>query len=212
MGKTVYLTTPLTEEDVRGLALDDVVYLSGEVYTMMYASHFTRLMDMIRRGEPLPMELEGRAIYNTGTIFSRREDGSCELRAIGTTTSSKFNAYTPDFIRLSGVRAVLGKGGMDRAVLEAMRECGCVYLAAVGGCSAIYTPGAEIEAEYWPQPSWADTQLKLRLTNFGPLFVGMDAAGHSLYEESMSGAADALPEIYEKLGVSSKEAFFPEQI
>lgn len=208
MGKTVYLTTPLTEEDVRSLELDDVVYLSGEAYTMMYIDHFTRLMDMIRKGESLPMELKGCAIYNTGTIFSRREDGSCELRAIGTTTSSKFNAYTPDFIRLSGVRAVLGKGGMDRAVLEVMRECGGVYLAAVGGCSAIYTPGAEIEAEYWPQASWADTQLKLRLNNFGPLFVGMDAAGHSLYEESMSGAENVLPEIYQRLGIQSEERFF----
>lgn len=101
MGNIVHLSTPLTAEDVQALELDDIVYLSGEVYTMMYPSHFTRLMDMMRKGEPLPMELAGRAIYNTGTIFCRDEQGRCDLRAIGTTTSSKFNAYTPDFIRLS---------------------------------------------------------------------------------------------------------------
>jgi len=201
MGKTVHLSTPLSEEAVRALELDDIVYLSGEVYTMMYPDHFTRLMDRIRKGEPLPMELSGRAIYNTGTIFSRDGEGRCELRAIGTTTSSKFNAYTPDFIRLSGVRAVLGKGGMDHATLQAMQECGCVYLAAVGGCSAIYTPGAQIEAEYWPQTSWADNQLKLRLTDFGPLFVGMDAKGNSIYETSLGCAQEMLPQIYQKLGI-----------
>lgn len=201
MGKTVYLKTPLTEEDVLSLEIDDVVYLSGEVYTMMYPEHFTRLTEMMKNGETLPMELKGRVIYNTGTIFSRRLDGTPELKAIGTTTSSKFNGYTPEFIRLSGVRAVMGKGGMDKGVLNAMKECGCVYLAAVGGCSAIYTPNAEIEAEFWPQKSWADTQLKLRLDNFGPLFVGMDAHGNSVYEDCADNAKNNLAKIYEKLGI-----------
>jgi len=201
MSKTVYLQMPLTEEQVRSLELDDVVYLSGDAYTMMYLDHFSRLIGMMEAGEPLPMELRGNAIYNTGTIFRRREDGTYDFRAIGTTTSSKFNADTPAFIRLSGVRAVIGKGGMDEHVLAAMRECGCVYLAAVGGCSAIYTPGVEIEREYWPQKSWADNQLKLRLTNFGPLFVGMDAHGNSIYANSAHAALEHLPEIYQRLGI-----------
>ena len=153
MARTVYLKTPLTEEDVRGLQLDDVVYLTGDAYTMMYIDHFTRLTGMIKAGEPLPMELKGNVIYNTGTIFRREEDGTYDFRAIGATTSSKFNAYTPEFIRLSGVRAVIGKGGMDRNVLDAMQECGCVYLAIVGGCSAIYTPHVELKREFWPTTS-----------------------------------------------------------
>ena len=163
MARTVYLKTPLTEEEVRGLQLDDVVYLTGDAYTMMYIDHFTRLTGMIKAGEPLPMELKGNVIYNTGTIFRREEDGTYDFRAIGATTSSKFNAYTPEFIRLSGVRAVIGKGGMDRNVLDAMQECGCVYLAIVGGCSAIYTPPCGVEAgvlaaeELGGQPAPAQT-------------------------------------------------------
>ncbi len=201
MSKTVYLQMPLTEEDVRSLELDDIVYLSGDAYTMMYLDHFSRLINLMKAGKPLPMELRGNAIYNTGTIFRRNGDGTYDFRAIGTTTSSKFNADTPEFIRLSGIRAVIGKGGMDQNVLAAMQECGCVYLAAVGGCSAIYTPGVEIEREYWPQKSWADNQLKLRLTNFGPLFVGMDAHGNSIYEHSANAAQEHLPAIYERLGI-----------
>ena len=93
---TVYLTTPLKKEDIEKLELDDVVYISGDLYTMMYADHFTRIMDMIDAGEKLPMELEGGVIYNTGTIFRRNDDGTYDFRAIGTTTSSKFNPYTAD--------------------------------------------------------------------------------------------------------------------
>ena len=204
MAKTVHLTTPLKREDIEKLEIDDVVYISGDLYTMMYADHFTRLMDMIDAGEELPMELEGAATYHTGTIFCRTEDGGYDLRAIGTTTSSKFNRYTPEFILKSGIRAILGKGGMDSACLEAMRECGCAYLALAGGCSAIYTGKVDrIEREYWPEShkSWADNMLKLNVTDYGPMFVSMDAHGHSLYEGGDS-AESRREIIYEKLGIA----------
>ena len=204
MPKTVYLTTPLKKEDVEALEIDDVVYLSGEVYTMMYADHFTRITEMLDRGETLPMDLEGAVMYHTGTIFRRREDGSYDFRAIGTTTSSKFNGLVPDFLRKSGMRAVMGKGGMDQKVLEAMEECGCVYLALVGGCSAIYTEKVEaLEQEYWPEShkSWADNMLRLRVKNYGPMFVAMDAHGNSIYRDIADNAEKMRPEIYRKLGI-----------
>lgn len=207
MSKTVYLTTPLKREDIEDLAIDDIVYITGDLYTMMYYDHFTRLLDMKAAGESLPMELEGAAIYHTGTIFKRREDGSYDFRAIGTTTSSKFNSFTPDLVRKLGIRAILGKGGMDRATLDAMRECGCVYLALAGGCSAIYTCKVDrLEKEYWPEShkSWADNMLKLNVTSYGPLFVSMDAHGNSLYGEAQGVSEDRRDMIYKKLGIKSK--------
>ena len=72
MARTVYLKTPLTEEEVRGLQLDDVVYLTGDAYTMMYIDHFTRLTGMIKAGEPLPMELKGNVIYIPAQFFAVR--------------------------------------------------------------------------------------------------------------------------------------------
>lgn len=204
MSKTVYLTTPLRKEDVEALEIDDVVYLSGEVYTMMYADHFTRITEMIDRGETPPMALEGAVMYHTGTIFRRREDGSYDFRAIGTTTSSKFNGFVPDFLRKTGMKAVMGKGGMDQNTLEAMQECGCVYLALVGGCSAIYTEKVEeLAEEYWPEShkSWADNMLRLKVKNYGPLFVSMDAHGHSIYQNTADDSEKMRPEIYRKLGI-----------
>ena len=109
----------------------------------------------------------------------------------------------------TGVLALtfLGKGGMDSACLEAMRECGCVYLALAGGCSAIYTGKVDrIEREYWPEShkSWADNMLKLNVTDYGPMFVSMDAHGHSLYEGGDS-AESRREIIYEKLGIAELE-------
>lgn len=206
MARTFYLDTPLKKEDILTLEIDDTVYISGDLYTMMYTDHFTRIMDMVDRGEALPMDLRGGIMYHTGTIFRRREDGSYDFRAIGTTTSSKFNPYTADFIRKTGIRAVIGKGGMDKTTLEAMKEYGCVYLALVGGCSAIYTEKVErLEKEYWPEThkSWADNMLKLNVKNYGPMFVAMDAHGNSIYEDIMKQSRQNRAAIYSRLDIEA---------
>ena len=205
MSKTVHLQIPLSEEEVRALELDDVVYLTGEAYQMLYADHYTILMDMVKVGKPIPYDLEGGVLYNTGTIYRKTGDKEYDIRALGTTTSSKFNAQTPEFIRMMGVRAVLGKGGMDAATLEAMKECGCVYLALAGGCSAVYTPAVEIIDDFWPELMPVDNQrLKFRFKDFGPLFVSMDAHGNSLYAQVAGNAQNNLPKILDKLGIEQK--------
>lgn len=202
MTRTVRLSTPISEKDVRGLQLDDVVYLSGEAHSMLYDDHYTYIMDRMKAGEPVPMNLRGGVIYNTGTIYLKRADGSYDLRALGTTTSSKFNAYTPCFIRSTGIRAVLGKGGMDKDTLEAMKECGCVYLALAGGCSAVYTPAIEMVSDYWPELTPVDNQrLGFRLNGFGPLLVAMDTHGNSIFEQCTKFVEKNRQAIYSCLGI-----------
>lgn len=205
MPKTVHLHTPLTEQDVRALELDDVVYLSGSAYTMLYPDHYTVILDLLAKGRPLPMELEGGVLYNTGTIWRHDGQGGFDMRALGATTSSKFNAQTPPFLRATGVRAVIGKGGMDQATLDAMCECGCVYLSIVGGCSAVYTPRAKVVDEYWPELMPVDNQrLKLELDEFGPLLVAMDAKGGSLFAQCAQQAQSHRPAIYAQLSIPAE--------
>ena len=59
------LTTPLTEEDVKSLHAGEHVLLSGVVYTARDAAHL-RMMDLIRAGKPLPVDLAGQVIYYAG--------------------------------------------------------------------------------------------------------------------------------------------------
>lgn len=203
MGKTVYLSTPLDAAQIRELNLDDTVYLSGTVYVMMFDGQFEKLMAPIRRGEPSPLELDGGVIYHTGTIYRKDENGNYDFCAIGATTSMKFNKQTPEIIRKTGVRAIIGKGGMNAEVLDAMKECGCVYLSVVGGCSAIYTPQVvDIVKEYWPQKSWSKNVLELKVDRYGPLFVAMDAKGNSVFQQVGNAAEANRDEIYRKLRIT----------
>ncbi|MCI8454396.1 MAG: hypothetical protein HFE84_07260 [Lachnospiraceae bacterium] len=205
MANTVYLQTPVSEEEIRALRVDDIVYLSGEAYSMLYADHYSLIMERLAAKKGIPMQFKGSAIYHTGTIWRRTAEGGYDLRALGTTTSSKFNAQTPAFIEKTGVRIVMGKGGMDEKNLAAMKRFGCVYLALVGGCSAIYTSHAEIAEDYWPELMPTDNQrLKFRLKEFGPLFVAMDAHGNSAYEQAAGEAGRNRTAIYERLGIESE--------
>lgn len=202
MAKTVHLHTPIGEEEIRKLQLDDIVYLSGEAYSMLYADHYTLILELMKEGKPIPMNLKEGVIYNTGTIWRRTPDGGYDMRALGATTSSKFNAQTPEFIRKTGIRAVIGKGGMDKKTLDVMKESGCVYLAIVGGCSALYSPAAKLTDDYFPELMPVDNQrLKFEMKKFGPLFVAMDAHGNSLYEQCAEHVQSGIQEIYKKIGI-----------
>lgn len=203
MAKTVYLHTPVAEEEIRKLQLDDIVYLSGDAYSMLYADHYTLILDLKKEGRAVPMDLKDGVIYNTGTIWRRTPYGGYDMRALGATTSSKFNEQTPEFIRTTGIRAIIGKGGMNKSTLDSMKENGCVYLAIVGGCSALYTPAAELTDDYFPELMPVDNQrLKFHLKEFGPLFVAMDAHGNSLYEKCALNVKNGLDNIYKKIGIN----------
>lgn len=200
---TIYLQTPISQEQVRGLKLEDEVFLSGDAYCMLYADHYKLILDPISEGREPSMNLRGCVIYNTGVIWRRDSDGGNRLYALGTTASYKFNAFGPDMIRKTGIRAIIGKGGMDNATLEAMKECGCVFLAIPGGCTSLFTPKAEIAEEYLPAiPPLDNQRLRFRFTQFGPLTVTMDANGNSLYREISNKLPENTKKIYEALSIS----------
>ncbi|HHV78269.1 MAG TPA: hypothetical protein GXX40_01410 [Firmicutes bacterium] len=198
-GASIYLNTPLSEADARSLQVGDEVYLSGRVLAMCYPWQFIKMLDLRRAGKPLPIEMQGGVVYHCPASYVESEQGY-RIRFVGATTSSKFNQWTPALIREFGIRGVIGKGGMDLRTLDAFRECGAVYFAAVGGCSALYTKGvASVVREIWPQPSRSDNVLELELRGFGPLLVAMDSHGRSLYEDVRRSSVQRLNEMLRAL-------------
>jgi tartrate/fumarate subfamily iron-sulfur-dependent hydro-lyase beta chain len=108
--------------------------------------------------------------------------GSWEPISIGTTTSARMNRFTEGLLRDHGARAIIGKGGLPADALQALAEQGGVYLAVVGGAAALETQQIDaIERVEWedlmPECLWL-----FRVSEFGPLIVGMDSHGASLYE------------------------------
>ena len=111
------LTTPLTKEKVRELHAGDTVLLSGTIYTARDAAH-KRIVELLDKGEPLPLDLKDAVIYYVGPTPAPpgRVIGSA-----GPTTSGRMDAYAPRLIA-EGETGMIGKGLRTDAVVQAMQE------------------------------------------------------------------------------------------
>ena len=164
---TKHLTLPLKEEDVRSLHVGDVVTLTGRIFTARDMAHL-KLKELYQAGKALPKDFQGAAVFHAGPVCLKNPDGSWYLNVIGPTTSIRMEPYA-DLVGKLGVRAVLGKGGMAEDTLRACGEYGYVYLQALWDLNAV---------------------------EFGPLVVGMDTHGNSIYKTLKENAVRVMNEIY----------------
>ena len=187
---------PTDEATVRELHAGDTVTIQGHIVGIRDATQI-RIFD---QGQEPPFSLEGAALLHTAPNVRKRDDGGYEPMCIGTTTSARMSRFTEGLVRDHGSRAIIGKGGLLPEALEPLREHGGVYLAIVGGAAALETTQIEeIERVEWedlmPECLWL-----FRVRDFGPLIVGMDTHGESLYENVQVEARKRLEEsIYERL-------------
>ncbi len=174
-----HLHTPVKKSDVEKLRAGDVVYLTGTFITARDKAHI-RMAEYFSAGKPLPFRLEGAVIFH-GAPIVREKDGAREIVAIGPTTSARMNSLEPAVIG-HGARLIIGKGGMDADVLEALREHGCAYLSMTGGAAVL---GARMVRKVldveWKDLGLAEAVWVLEVERFGPLTVTMDAHGGDLY-------------------------------
>lgn len=175
-----YLKTPISEETARSLKIGDILYVSGDGYSGSMAIPY--ITNALKAGEKPPFTLEGMVL------------------SLGFTTSARYQADIPEFIRQTKFRVTYAKGGMDKACLDAFKEVGCIYASIVGGPSWLYPPMKRVPTD-WPK---VDQQPRLRLMrvlmkDYGPLFLTMDANGNSLYHDVERKNEERMPEILKRL-------------
>ena len=172
------LATPLSDRDVRALSAGDVVEISGRVYTGR-----DKLHKYFADGGTLPVDFRGGALYHCGPVCVPDDAGGWRAVAAGPTTSVRENPYEPDFIARTGVRVIIGKGGMDSATLAAMKRHGCVYVQAVGGAGALYAECVKRVAgvSLLEKFGAAEAVWKFDVEGFRGV-VAMDAHGRSLFD------------------------------
>ncbi|MDR3205697.1 MAG: FumA C-terminus/TtdB family hydratase beta subunit [Candidatus Methanoplasma sp.] len=176
-----FIRSPLSREDAASLTLGSVVSLSGPIVTARDEAHM-RALEHLREGKAVPECLYGSVLFHCGPIMARDGDGWKAIAA-GPTTSARMNSMEPEMIRRFGIRAIIGKGGMSREVCAAMKECGCVYLAATGGAAvSIAESLPKVLGAEWEDLGMAEAVWKFEADRMGPLIVAIDANGDSLYE------------------------------
>ena len=167
----------MDENTVRNLKLGETVYLRGLIITGRDEMHMRALSS-----KEVPPELYGATLFHCGPIMAEK-NGKMDVIAAGPTTSARMNSMEAEMIRRFGIRAIIGKGGMSDDVLGAMKEIGCVYLAAIGGAAVSLAEGLnETVGVKWEDLGMAEAMWKFKAERFGPLIVAMDANGNSIYE------------------------------
>ena len=204
------LSIPVSETEIRSLHAGDVVSLNGRLYTGRDKFH-----KFIAEGGKLPVDFSNGALYHCGPVCvgeklksgkvgkweSARgkveECGGWRVVAAGPTTSVRENAYEPLFIEKSGVRLIIGKGGMDAATHEAMRKHGCVYIQAIGGAGAFYAScvrrvaGVSLLDEFGA----AEAVWHFDVEDFRGI-VAMDTHGRSLFEDTRRASSSVLDNLF----------------
>jgi fumarate hydratase class I len=178
--KTIHL--PLTEDAARSLHAGDRVLINGLIVTGRDKLH-NYLFNERPPKKRIPFHLEGAIIYHCGPIVKKTAN-RYQLIASGPTTSMRLEMYEPQIIAEYGVRGIMGKGGMGKQTLHALREYGCVYLHTIGGAAVYLADRVQKVVDVWKLYEFGMTEAMwlFDVKDF-PAIVTMDSHGRSLHDE-----------------------------
>lgn len=191
---------PMTPEDARSLRAGDMVLLDGEITITAGLPTHHRILACAEEGRDPPIDLQGGSLLHLGSYSQDKPEGGLEVLYMNPTTSTRFNPLMPRLIRHFGLTAVGGKGGLDAACREAMQEVGCVYFSFLGGGAPLHSAAiTAVRAVAWNDLIAHYRLVRLAVQGLGPVTVGIDAHGNSLFETLARQATDRMPEILAQL-------------
>lgn len=194
--------TPISEEEIRKLKVNDVLYVTGTMVTARDQAH-RRALEHFKQGKALPISLEGLAVFHCGPVMKKEGEKWIPVAA-GPTTSTRMDIFEDEFIKNFKVRVIIGKGGMGRRTTEAMAKYGAVYGAFTGGAAVLAAKAIRsVRTVEWFDLGMPEAMWILEVEEFGPLAIAIDSHGNNLFMEVQKKVEENKQRIYQKLGLSS---------
>lgn len=177
MSDKIRITTPLSKEQAAKLKAGDSVLISGVIYGARDAAH-KLMIEALERGEKLPVDWHDQIVYYLGPTPAKPGE---PIGSAGPTTAGRMDAYTPMLLS-QGLIGMIGKGSRSSEVVEAMKENGAVYFAAVGGVAALIAKSIKKYEIVAYQNLGTEALSRLTVEDF-PAIVVVDSQGNNYYEE-----------------------------
>jgi fumarate hydratase subunit beta len=197
-----HLKTPISEEEIRKLKVNDVLYITGTIVTARDQAH-RRALEYFKQGKPLPINLEGLAVFHCGPVVSKEGEKWVAVAA-GPTTSTRMDIFEDEFIKNFKVRVVIGKGGMGKRTTDAMAKYGALYGAFTGGAAILAAKAIKnVRGVEWLDLGTPEALWIFEVEDFGPLTVAIDSHGNNLFMDVAKAVEENRKKIYEKLGLQS---------
>lgn len=180
MSKKV-LTTPIKDEDLKDIRIGDIIYLTGTLVTCRDVAHRRLIEEKI----PLPVDLNGKAIFHAGPIVRDLGNEEYEIVSIGPTTSMRMEKFEKEFIEETGVKLIVGKGGMGKNTEEGCKNHKALHLVFPAG-NAVFaaTKVEQIREVHWKDLGMPESLWVCEVNEFGPLIVSIDTEGNNIFEEN----------------------------
>ncbi|MCI8583146.1 MAG: L(+)-tartrate dehydratase subunit beta [Dorea sp.] len=179
-GKKI-LTTPISAEDLEGLQIGDIIYLNGSMTTCRDVAH----RRLVEGGRKLPVNVKDAAIYHAGPIVRSLGNNRFQMVSVGATTSMRMEKFEKEFVKQTGVRVIIGKGGMGKNTEYACRNYKAIHCVFPAGNAVVAASEVEeiLDAQ-WCELGMPETLWHCRVKEFGPLIVSIDTEGRNLFEEN----------------------------
>ncbi len=175
------LKTPVSAEDIKDIRIGDIVYLEGTLVTCRDVAH----RRVVEEGRPLPVDVKDKAILHAGPIVKDHGDNNYEMISVGPTTSMRMEKFEEAFIKETGVRLIVGKGGMGPGTEKGCKENQALHLVYPAG-NAVYAAEKveKIVDAQWKDLGMPETLWVNEVKNYGPLIVSIDTQGNNLFENN----------------------------
>ncbi|WP_153733429.1 L(+)-tartrate dehydratase subunit beta [Sporosarcina obsidiansis] len=175
------LTTPIKDEDLKDIQIGDIIYLTGTIVTCRDVAHRRLIEEKI----PLPVDLNGNAIFHAGPIVRDHGNEDYEIISIGPTTSMRMEKFEKEFIEQTGVKLIVGKGGMGKNTEAGCKNHKALHLVFPAG-NAVYaaTKVERIKEVHWKDLGMPESLWVCEVKEFGPLIVSIDSEGNNIFERN----------------------------
>ena len=118
------LVTPVSAEDLKDIHIGDIVYLSGDLTTCRDVAH----RRVVEEGREMPVNVKDCGILHAGPIIRPLDNEQYEMVSVGPTTSMRMEKFEYEFVEETGVRVIVGKGGMKENTQRACKDFGAIHI------------------------------------------------------------------------------------
>lgn len=167
----------VTKEDVKSWKPGDVLLLNGKMLTGRDAAH-KKIVELLDKGEQLPVSLQDRFIYYVGPVDPVREEA---VGPAGPTTATRMDKFTHQVLEQTGLMGMIGKAERGPVALEAIKEFESTYLMAVGGAAYLVSQAIK-KAEVVGFPELGMEAIYEFDVVDMPVTVAVDSQGESVHK------------------------------
>jgi fumarate hydratase, class I len=175
-GRRVNLDT-VTPADVASWKPGEVILLNGKLLTGRDAAH-KRIVDMLDKGETLPVDFKGRFIYYVGPVDPVRDE---VVGPAGPTTATQMDKFTRQVIETTGLLGMVGKAERGPAAIDAIRDNQSVYLMAVGGAAYLVSKAIKAARVVAFEDLGMEAIYEFTVQDM-PVTVAVDSRGTSVHQ------------------------------